>query len=115
MFLHPEHFEAAVAAGKHVYCEKPAGADVAGVRRVERAARAARPSQHLVFGFQQRYSPEYLAAEEVIASGRLGELLFMESRWVKGGASLRCASLRLTRRNSGAYATGGRIARPAGT
>ncbi|HEX8984584.1 MAG TPA: Gfo/Idh/MocA family oxidoreductase [Bryobacteraceae bacterium] len=87
VFLHPEHFEAAAAAGKHVYCEKPAGADVAGVRRVERAALAARPTQHLVFGFQQRYSPEYRAAEEVIASGRLGELLFMESRWVKGGAN----------------------------
>jgi myo-inositol 2-dehydrogenase/D-chiro-inositol 1-dehydrogenase len=88
VFLHPEHFSAAVAAGKHVYCEKPAGADVAGVQRVEQAARAARPTQHMVFGFQQRYGKEYLAAKEVIFSGQLGELLFMESRWVKGGASL---------------------------
>src|SRR5690348_16005731 len=28
VYLHPEHFEAAVQARKHIYCEKPAGADV---------------------------------------------------------------------------------------
>src|SRR6266581_3022445 len=28
LYLHPEHFEASVNARKHIYCEKPAGADV---------------------------------------------------------------------------------------
>ena len=36
VFLHPQHFEAAVAAGKHIYCEKPAGASVAGVKQLLR-------------------------------------------------------------------------------
>ena len=36
VYLHPEHFEAAVPSGKHIYCEKPAGADVAGVKRLLR-------------------------------------------------------------------------------
>lgn len=34
VFLHPAHFEAAVKAKKHIYCEKPAGAGVKGVKRL---------------------------------------------------------------------------------
>jgi predicted dehydrogenase len=86
VFLHPEHFEAAVNAGKHIYCEKPAGADVAGVKRLMRAAQKAGPSKTIQFGFQQHFSPEYLAAEKILRSGKLGQLTMMESYWVLGGA-----------------------------
>jgi myo-inositol 2-dehydrogenase/D-chiro-inositol 1-dehydrogenase len=88
VFLHPEHFEAAAEARKHIYCEKPAGADVAGVKRLMRAAERADPSKNIAFGFQQRYSPEYLAAERILRSGQLGELLLMRSNWILGGAAL---------------------------
>ncbi|MBI1788192.1 MAG: Gfo/Idh/MocA family oxidoreductase [Acidobacteria bacterium] len=86
-FLHPEHFEAAARARKHIYCEKPAGADVAGVKRLERAARAADPAKAISFGFQQRHSPEYLAAERILRSGQLGEVVLMRSDWLLGGAA----------------------------
>ena len=89
VFLHPEHFEAAVDAGKHIYCEKPAGADLAGVKRLVRAAHRANPSKVIQFGFQQRFSPEYLAALDILRSGRLGDLTLMRSDWLLGGASLR--------------------------
>jgi len=85
VFLHPEHFEAAVEANKHIYCEKPAGADVAGVKRLLRAARQAGKSRNIAFGFQQRYSPEYLAAEKILRSGQIGDLLLMKSDWILGG------------------------------
>ena len=85
VFLHPEHFEAAVKAGKHVFCEKPAGAGVAGVKRLLAAAGSAAPSQTLMFGFQQRFSPEYIAAEKMIRSGLAGELMQMVSYWMWGG------------------------------
>jgi myo-inositol 2-dehydrogenase / D-chiro-inositol 1-dehydrogenase len=89
VFLHPEHFEAAVEAHKHIYCEKPAGADVAGVKRLVRAAKRADASKVIQFGFQQRFSPEYLAALDILRSGQLGELLLMRSDWMLGGAALR--------------------------
>ena len=89
VFLHPEHFEAAVEARKHIYCEKPAGADVAGVKRLVRAAKRADASKVIQFGFQQRFSPEYLAALDILRSGQLGELLLMRSDWMLGGAALR--------------------------
>jgi myo-inositol 2-dehydrogenase / D-chiro-inositol 1-dehydrogenase len=90
VFLHPEHFEAAVEARKHIYCEKPAGADVAGVKRLVRAAKRADATKVIQFGFQQRFSPEYLAALDILRSGQLGELLVMRSDWMLGGAAL-CA------------------------
>jgi myo-inositol 2-dehydrogenase/D-chiro-inositol 1-dehydrogenase len=84
VYLHPEHFEAAVKARKHIYCEKPAGADVPGVLRLMRAVEGADKSKTIFFGFQQRYSPEYLAAEKILRSGQLGELLLMKSDWILG-------------------------------
>ena len=89
VFLHPEHFAAAVDACKHIYIEKPAAPDVAGVRTILAAARRADPSRHIVFGFQNRFSPEYLAAEAIVRNGELGELLLMECHFIKGGAITR--------------------------
>jgi predicted dehydrogenase len=87
VYLHPEHFEAAALANKHIYCEKPAGADVPGVKRLLRAAETADKSKSISFGFQQRHSPEYLEAEKILRSGQLGELVVMRSDWILGGAS----------------------------
>ena len=86
IFLHPEHFSAAVAAGKHVYCEKSAGVDVAGVKRVIAAGAKAAPAQSIVWGFQQRFSPEYLAAAKMKATGEHGEIVQMISYWIVGAS-----------------------------
>jgi myo-inositol 2-dehydrogenase / D-chiro-inositol 1-dehydrogenase len=85
VFLHPEHFEAAVRARKHIYCEKPAGADVPGVVRLMRAGEAADKSKTIYFGFQQRFSPEYLKAERILRDGKIGDMKMMMSYWVLGG------------------------------
>jgi myo-inositol 2-dehydrogenase / D-chiro-inositol 1-dehydrogenase len=84
VYLHPEMFEAAVAAKKHVYCEKPAGMDVAGVNRLMRAGQKADPGKVIQFGFQQRFSPECLKARELVAEGRLGEPKMLFSYWILG-------------------------------
>ena len=85
VYLHPEHFEAAVPSGKHIYCEKPAGADVAGVKRLLRASDKATRKQTIQFGFQQRFSPEYLTAMDYYKSGKVGEIKMMMSYWNLGG------------------------------
>src|SRR6266571_3657618 len=74
VFLHPEHFEAAVAAKKHIYIEKPAGLDVAGCKRVIKAADSADRRLNITFGFQQRYGPGYRKAYELVSSGAIGPL-----------------------------------------
>ncbi len=93
VYLHPEMFEAAVKAHKHIYCEKPAGASVAGVKRLMAAATQADPTKHIQFGFQQRYSPEYLAAEQIIKSGGIGEISLMRSHWMVGGVRPKAPAL----------------------
>ncbi len=87
VYLHPEFFEAAVNARKHIYCEKPAGASVAGVKRLMAAANRVDKTKHNQFGFQQRYSPEYLTAEQIVRTGKLGEIALMRSHWMVGGVS----------------------------
>ena len=70
VFLHPEHLEAAVKAGKHVYVEKPVGVDVAGCKRVMKAADSARPGINVSVGFQQRYGWTYKQALKVLGVRR---------------------------------------------
>lgn len=84
VFLHPEHFEAAVLARKHVYCEKPAGADVAGCKRILAAWAKRDKSKRIQFGFQQRFSSQYLKAHSYLTSGKIGEMKLMMSYWVLG-------------------------------
>jgi myo-inositol 2-dehydrogenase / D-chiro-inositol 1-dehydrogenase len=84
VFLHPEHFEAAIKAGKHVYIEKPAGVDIEGCKRVMRAADAADRRINVTFGFQQRYGPGYKKAHALVEGGGIGDLRLAHSHWIKG-------------------------------
>ncbi len=84
VYLHPEHFDAAVKAGKHIYIEKPAGADVEGCKRVMRAADSADRKLNITFGFQQRYAPLSRKAQKLVSSGGIGKLRTAHSHWIKG-------------------------------
>jgi len=84
VFLHAEHFEAAVAAGKHIYCEKPAAPDVARVKRIHRAGQKVGKDRVVQWGYQQRFSPEYLKAMEYLEDGRLGDVKLVLSYWILG-------------------------------
>ena len=60
----------AIAAGCHVVCEKPMGADVDECRRMNDAAEAA--GKVLAIDFENRYIPGYRQVREWIAAGHLG-------------------------------------------
>lgn len=81
-FEHPRMLEAAVQAGKHIYCEKPAGVDIEGVKRVIATARKADPKKNISFGFQQRYGPVYLEAYKRIQAGQIGTLSNARGFWI---------------------------------
>lgn len=87
VFEHPRMLEAVVEAGKHVYCEKPAGVDAEGCFRVIRAGRKAGSKINISFGFQQRYGPVYLEGFKRIQEGQIGKLTVVRAAWISGGIS----------------------------
>jgi predicted dehydrogenase len=73
-YFHPRHLEAVVAAGKHVYCEKPVAIDVPGAKRVKRAGEKAQGKLSLAVGFQIRKAPPYVELVKRIQGGALGKI-----------------------------------------
>ncbi len=73
-YFHPEHLAAAVAAGKHVYCEKPVAIDVPGAKRVMATGKTAQGRLSLAVGFQIRKAPPYVELIRRIHGGALGKI-----------------------------------------
>lgn len=81
----PMHMEAAVAAGKHIFCEKPIAVDPVGVRRVMAASEAAKAKGlSLVSGLCWRYDLGVKATMEQIHSGKIGELISVQENYLAG-------------------------------
>lgn len=81
----PMHFEAAVEAGKHVFCEKPVGTDPVGVRRFMEAARKSQEKKlTVVCGTQRRFQREYTETIQKIRNGVIGDVLAAYAYWVGG-------------------------------
>lgn len=71
----PGHFAAAVAAGKHAFCEKPMAVDAPGVRSVLESARKAKEKNLGVFaGFCFRHDAANQAAFQKILDGQVGNV-----------------------------------------
>jgi myo-inositol 2-dehydrogenase / D-chiro-inositol 1-dehydrogenase len=81
----PEHFEAAVAANKHVFMEKPLATDAPGVRRVLAAAAEAKTKGLKVgVGLQRRHEPQYVETIKKLRDGAIGKLLCLRAYWDGG-------------------------------
>ena len=72
-YTHPEFLEAAIQAGKHVYCEKPVALDVAGVKRAQNAAKGI-TNKSVTIGFQIRHATPYVELIKRIQNGEIGDI-----------------------------------------
>jgi len=71
----PMHLQAAVAAGKHVFAEKPCAVDAVGVHSVLRSCEEAKKKNlAVVSGLCLRYHPPYREAIQRIRDGAIGDL-----------------------------------------
>ncbi len=75
--LHAEWTIAAARAGKHVLCEKPLALDAAEAERMIAAAEAA--GVVLMEAFMYRHHPSWVAVRDLVASGRIGRLVAIQS------------------------------------
>lgn len=79
----PEHFEAAVEARKHVFCEKPFGTDPVGVRRFMAAAKKSEELKlTVVSGAQRRFQRTYTETYDKIKNGAIGDFTAGYAYWV---------------------------------
>jgi predicted dehydrogenase len=84
----PLHLEAAVAAGKHVFMEKPVAVDSPGVRRVLRAGSLAqRQGTAVAVGLQHRHEQAYQETIAQLHSGLIGNPVAV--RLYRNAAALR--------------------------
>jgi myo-inositol 2-dehydrogenase / D-chiro-inositol 1-dehydrogenase len=82
----PDHLAAAVAAGKHIFTEKPVAVDSAGIRSVLATYDVARQKNlAIVAGTQRRHQAEYLATIERIRDGAIGDVMSGQVFWNQGG------------------------------
>ncbi len=82
----PLQFEAAVAAGKHVFMEKPVAVDGPGIRRVLAANEQAKAKGLKVgVGLQRHHQASYQATLEKIKEGAIGDVLATRVYWNGGG------------------------------
>ena len=80
-WFHVQHLEAVVAAGKHAYCEKPMGVDVAQAKQALEIGKRAEGRVSLDVGFQVRSAPPIAEAVRRIHAGDLGKLVLIEAHY----------------------------------
>src|SRR5437868_1972639 len=79
----PAHFEAAIEAKKHVFCEKPFGTDPVGVRRFMEAAKKSEQMKLTVMsGAQRRNSADYVETVKKIQDGAIGDVTSLYAHWI---------------------------------
>jgi predicted dehydrogenase len=78
-FQHALHLAEAVRAGQDAYCEKPFAETMSDARE---ALKAVTETKKIVqIGSQRRSTPNYIAANEYIRSGKFGKIVMVEMSW----------------------------------
>ena len=81
----PQHLAAAVAAGKHVFCEKPVAVDAPGVRSVLETSELARQKGlSIVSGLCWRYDYGVRETVKRIQDGAIGDIVAIQENYLAG-------------------------------
>jgi predicted dehydrogenase len=81
----PAHFQAAVAAGKHCFIEKPVAVDGAGVRAVLSASEEAKQKKlAVVCGLQRHHQNGYVEIMKKVHDGDIGDIVAARAYWNMG-------------------------------
>jgi predicted dehydrogenase len=81
----PQHLEAAVAAGKNIFTEKPVATDGTGIRKVLAAYEAAvKKGLAIAAGTQRRHQLGYLETMKRLHEGAIGDLVAGRCYWNQG-------------------------------
>lgn len=81
---HAEIALAALAAGRHVLCEKPLANDIADADRMaEAAAEAAARGVVAMCGFSYRRTPALAYARQLVADGRIGTIRHVRAQYLQ--------------------------------
>ncbi|NIA20562.1 MAG: Gfo/Idh/MocA family oxidoreductase [Anaerolineaceae bacterium] len=83
--LHREALLSAIAAGKHIYCEKPLVASIEEAREVAEALGKYHGTAQMVF--QNRFFPATMRARKLIGEGFLGQLLSFRAAYLHSGSA----------------------------
>ncbi|HVJ07174.1 MAG TPA: Gfo/Idh/MocA family oxidoreductase [Acidisarcina sp.] len=80
-WFHVQHLEAVVAAGKHAYCEKPVGVDIAQSSHALEIGKRAEGRVSVDVGFQLRSAPPYVELVRRIHDGALGKIVSIDAHY----------------------------------
>ena len=81
----PMHHAAAIAAGKHVFMEKPCCVDAPGFRLLMKTNELAdQKGLKVAVGMQRRHSNEYIGPIQKIHDGEIGDVLLLRAYWNGG-------------------------------
>jgi predicted dehydrogenase len=82
--FHPFHAMAAIRAGKHVFVEKPHGADPLGVKLMQQACDLAKEKKLcIVSGLQSRFHTGYIETVKRIQDGAIGDIVTIEENFLR--------------------------------
>jgi myo-inositol 2-dehydrogenase / D-chiro-inositol 1-dehydrogenase len=80
-WFHVQHLDAVVKAGKHAYCEKPIGVDVAQAKQALEIGKRAEGRVSLEVGFQIRSAPPFVEIVRRIQNGDLGKIVCIAAHY----------------------------------
>ncbi|MGL6075624.1 MAG: Gfo/Idh/MocA family oxidoreductase [Fimbriiglobus sp.] len=78
----PMHLEAAVKAGKHIFCEKPVAVDGPGIRQcMALVDESKQKNLAIVAGTQRRHQAGYIETVKQIKEGAIGDIVSLRCSW----------------------------------